>query len=224
MKPTRTKRKQGFTLIELLVVITIIAILASLSAPVLGRVQTSARVTKSVNDARQIATSLKLYAADHSGAYPRGEESSNEALRQLFPTYLDQERIFHNPSSFFCRPDPPDEEIGQDESGSNRISELALEPGECHYAYVSGYSSTDKSTYPILADGFTAEGQAYDENHPWWNVGKAVVVYLDGSTVPELLRKSDGRGEIKGRGKKSDQNLFAPGSLGRGVVLNPERP
>ncbi|MEM7385737.1 MAG: type II secretion system protein [Verrucomicrobiota bacterium] len=223
MKPT-LKRNQGFTLIELLVVITIIAILASLSAPVFNKVQTNARVTSSINNGKQIATSLKLYAADYSGAYPRAEESSNEAFAQLFPTYIDQEKIFHLPNSIFCLPAPPDEDFGQDDGGNDEVSESALEPGENHFAYVSGFSDTDKSTYPILADGFTAEGNTYDEQHVWWNVDKAVVVYLDGSAAPELLRKSGERGEVKGKGKKSKQNLFTEGSLGRGVILNPVKP
>ncbi|MEM7385972.1 MAG: hypothetical protein AAF514_13610 [Verrucomicrobiota bacterium] len=177
----------------------------------------SARWLPGFINSKKVATALKLYADDHDGVYPQGKTSSNEALAQLFPEYIDEEKIFHIPKSLFCRPDPPDEEIGQNEGGSGS----ALEAGENHFAYVSGYKNTDRSTYPLLADGFTAEGNTYDEQHIWWKVDKAVVVYLDGSVKPEIIKKTGERGEV--RGKKSKQNLFKAGTLGPGVILNPLR-
>ncbi|MEM7385974.1 MAG: hypothetical protein AAF514_13620, partial [Verrucomicrobiota bacterium] len=145
-------------------------------------------VLSCLNNGKRIASALSLYAEDHDGAYPLGNTSSNEALVQLFPDYIDREKLFYLPSSIFCLRNPPDEEINQNERGKHS----ALEAGECHFAYVSGYNSSDKITYPILADGFTAAGNTYDEKHVWWKRDKAraVVVYLDGSGAPEILRKS----------------------------------
>ncbi|MEM7385973.1 MAG: hypothetical protein AAF514_13615 [Verrucomicrobiota bacterium] len=161
-----------------------------------------------------------MYAADHDGTYPRGESNSNDALAQLLPVYIDMEKIFYCPNSPFCAADPPDEVFAQE----NRPSDSTLEAGENHFAYVSGYHDTEKMNYPILADGFTAEGNTYDEQHIGWDRGHAFVVYLDGSAVPETIRKEGKRGEVRGKGRKSNENLFKAGTLGPGVVLNPLKP
>jgi|ERR1043166_1622879 prepilin-type N-terminal cleavage/methylation domain-containing protein len=60
---------QGFTLIELLVVMAIISILASMLLPTLGRSKEQARAIQCVNNLRQMAISIKLYA-DDSGRMP----------------------------------------------------------------------------------------------------------------------------------------------------------
>lgn len=60
----------AFTLIELLVVISIIAILAGLLFPVLGRVQDNARSTKCTSNLRQIGGAINAYAADNDNALP----------------------------------------------------------------------------------------------------------------------------------------------------------
>jgi prepilin-type N-terminal cleavage/methylation domain-containing protein len=58
--------RRAFTLIELLVVISIIAILAAMLLPVLGRVKGSAQKTKAKLEAGQIATAIRSYDSDYS--------------------------------------------------------------------------------------------------------------------------------------------------------------
>src|SRR2546422_3848067 len=57
----------GFTLLELLVVVAVIAILASLLLPVLGRAKTKAQGIFCMNNTRQLALAWIMYADDHNG-------------------------------------------------------------------------------------------------------------------------------------------------------------
>jgi prepilin-type N-terminal cleavage/methylation domain-containing protein/prepilin-type processing-associated H-X9-DG protein len=64
---------QGFTLIELLVVIAIIAILAAILFPVFAKAREKARQTACLNNQRQIATAILMYAQDHDELLPTAD-------------------------------------------------------------------------------------------------------------------------------------------------------
>ncbi|MDD7986340.1 type II secretion system protein [Lentisphaera marina] len=59
-----------FTLIELLVVVSIIAILASLLLPALGKARKSTRLLLCKNNLKQIGTSVIMYADDNESKFP----------------------------------------------------------------------------------------------------------------------------------------------------------
>lgn len=65
------KQKRGFTLIELLVVIAIIAILAAILFPVFARAQETARVSKCLNNLKQIGIALQIYVDDWNSRFPK---------------------------------------------------------------------------------------------------------------------------------------------------------
>ena len=67
--------KRGLTLIELLVVVAIIAILAALLLPALGRAKRSANITSCKNNERQWLLSLNMYADDEGGEFPSAKNN-----------------------------------------------------------------------------------------------------------------------------------------------------
>ena len=60
------QRRHAFTLVELLVVIAIIGILAALLFPVMAAVKDKARRTECLNNERQLAIGIHVYASDAS--------------------------------------------------------------------------------------------------------------------------------------------------------------
>lgn len=64
------KRSRAFTLIELLVVVAIIALLAALLLPVLGRAKESARATTCLSNLHQVGVALQIYVSENNNKLP----------------------------------------------------------------------------------------------------------------------------------------------------------
>ncbi|MCC6235570.1 MAG: DUF1559 domain-containing protein [Verrucomicrobiales bacterium] len=82
MKPpraTRIARAQAFTLTELLVVIAVLAVLASLLMPALGRAKLAAQNAVCMSNLRQIGIALTLYVGEQD-AYPLAAIAFNPAI------------------------------------------------------------------------------------------------------------------------------------------------
>ncbi len=69
----RARRLQAFTLLELLVAITILALLASLSAPAMQAVMRRARSTQCGSNLRQVGIAVLASLADHNNYFPEIE-------------------------------------------------------------------------------------------------------------------------------------------------------
>lgn len=63
-------KRNAFTLIELLVVIAIIAILAAILFPVFAQAKDAAKKTQSINNLKQIGTSVQIYLSDSDDIMP----------------------------------------------------------------------------------------------------------------------------------------------------------
>src|SRR5262245_29957756 len=77
----QVKRKNGFSLVELLVVMAVIAILAALLLPVLGKVKAKSQRTTCMNNLRQVNLAVRLYTDDFNDLSPKTPHTNN------FPTY-----------------------------------------------------------------------------------------------------------------------------------------
>ncbi len=112
--------KCAFTLIELLVVIAIIAILASMLLPALGKAKEQSKRSQCLNNLRQQALGLIMYAQDNGEklpirsvfAYslspdnqvPRNEQQAVDfltGLGRLYPNYIRETKVFYCPSMKF---------------------------------------------------------------------------------------------------------------------------
>jgi prepilin-type N-terminal cleavage/methylation domain-containing protein len=65
-----TRKKRGFTLLELMIVIGIIAVLAAITTPVLMRARFKTYHSACVQNERNLATALQLYALENDQLYP----------------------------------------------------------------------------------------------------------------------------------------------------------
>jgi prepilin-type N-terminal cleavage/methylation domain-containing protein/prepilin-type processing-associated H-X9-DG protein len=84
----RVEPGPGFTLIELLVVIGIIGILTSMLMPALGRAKGSAQRIGCLNNEKQLALALRMYADDNNGFFPPRVQT-NRWCTTLRPYYQD---------------------------------------------------------------------------------------------------------------------------------------
>lgn len=188
MKTPHARLLAGFTLIELLVVISIIAILAAISLPVMKGVIVHARQADAVASARGIGLALQMRANDADGIFPAeldGEGSpilsANDAFRDLLPTYIDDERIFAVSSS----------SVGRSADGKIDPRAEILKPGENHFAYIAGLTTSAPSTWPLVVDGTDGSGTYVSETTKpggVWAGDKAVVISVSTSARLVPLR------------------------------------
>jgi prepilin-type N-terminal cleavage/methylation domain-containing protein/prepilin-type processing-associated H-X9-DG protein len=111
MKPTITNQKRvanaksAFTLIELLVVIAVIAILAAMLLPALGRAKESGRRISCLNNIRQLSLASQMYVNESQNAYPPRSHTSRWADR-YYDNYGKSIKILLCPTDIMIADDP----------------------------------------------------------------------------------------------------------------------
>jgi len=166
-------QKRGFTLIELLVVIAIIAILAAILFPVFAKAREKARQTSCLNNQRQIATALMLYAQDHDEMLP-------EAAVMWGAIALDK-------GALKC---PTKSRLPNGYIYNNSVAGLALgKAGDPTTTLLTVDGSHIATTTPITYDNVGYTNADVDTRHS----GKALASYLDGHVeMPAKIKLIDG--------------------------------
>jgi prepilin-type N-terminal cleavage/methylation domain-containing protein len=89
---------RAFTFIELLVVMIVIGILASIAYPVYTGTLERAKVTKDINNLRQIGLATQLYMNDNDGVLPGSTTPTTVSwMSQLYPKYLSSWYVLISP-------------------------------------------------------------------------------------------------------------------------------
>jgi prepilin-type N-terminal cleavage/methylation domain-containing protein/prepilin-type processing-associated H-X9-DG protein len=106
---------RAFTLIELLIVIAVIAILATIAYPVYTGVLERAKVTKDMNNLRQIGIATQLYMNDNDGAL---FSTTGSWMSQLYPKYTAAWGIFLSPFDPVSSPAVPGRTVSDNDANS----------------------------------------------------------------------------------------------------------
>ena len=93
---------QAFTLVELLVVLAIIAILAALLLPVLGRAKEESRATVCLGNLHQVGIALQIYVQENNNKLPvmYDAPTTNQTMNQVLLAQLGNTNVLHCPSDF----------------------------------------------------------------------------------------------------------------------------
>lgn len=171
------------------------------------------QISKSVANCRQIILSIRLYAADHNGAYPDSAvplaTDSNTVFRQLIIAgALEDEKIFGCGASRFM----PDGDIGT----APNYSRAAM-PGENHWAMTKGLHDNSPGDMPLVYENpvdatwppaWNPDAAGRSVKGRTWSGGKVIIGTNDTSVELMKLESSKGTSVPLKRMYPEGLNLF----------------
>jgi len=126
-------RKSGFTLVEMISAIAIIASLAAILLPIVGKIRESGNASKCISNMKQIGAGAALVIADNDGRLPERLDSLKPTAIEgyIYPKGKPNNSIFHCPSA-----------------DNKKKSSLGASLGESYpgLSYGVNYATTDTST------------------------------------------------------------------------------
>ena len=161
------KASRGFTLIELLVTILIIALLAALLLPALGRAKLTARRINCVSNLKQINIALSSYRSDNKGSMISFQPEGSNGVEWVGTLFFDFAKV----TNVLVCPSAPLMTPGQvAESGNNAIP--GQNAGTAHQAWYKAPGLTQGS--------YIINGWCYSANDPFGNKMPGLRIYQGG--------------------------------------------
>ncbi len=200
-------KNKCFTLMELLCVMMVLAILAAMLLPALGKAQRTAASVSCTGNLRQIGVAFLLYSSDNKMRLPGGGSARSQALSyagknwawMLFP-YYNEPRLLDCPSSPDGVPEPTHESLHLYDgnfgwnfkgTGGQRgpASALIPSPSQAYLVFDCGDQCViekDTHSWSNLLEELDLDWEAGQEA-PFRHDAHANVCHLDGHISPYRL-------------------------------------
>lgn len=182
-------KRYAFTIIELLTVISVVAFLSGIALPALSGVVQKSKLSRDINNLRQIGVALRAYQNDHDGNMPPDQGGyfivSAQGADQALLSYTGSNfEIWH--SSFDSRAMTP----GDASPVSYSINENVLTPTGPEAALREWNGNLAMSQVPlsqliVAAPSFRTDGGAFS-----WDENIASMVYTLSNRVQEMFGDS----------------------------------
>ncbi len=227
-----SSRYTSFTIREAVVGFIALLMLTLAACDLSPRISDRSHITRSIYNARQMITAIKIYSSDHGGIYPDGHASviepktANQALRLLFPEgVLDNELIAGSSLSKFI----PDGNIGVAPDFAE-----ALKPGENHWAMTAGLTDNHPGNIPLLFENpsvaswppkWDADAKLTSTKGRTWSASTVIIGMNDSNVTARKLAATSGKAvplKPQPSGKDIFEEAIHPTTFPVGRVLDIE--